>query len=407
MKVLWITGREFSEIPEKSSGVWQLASAKLLVRKGVEITNVGLSKGYSKGSTCNKVFGIAQIILGQEFSKEKIAACFEEILANNSFDCVQIWGVENKLWQIFLSINADLPILYYPQGVFARMSKMNTASLGRFGVLKTLAPSVLYYRNGPLYDNKWFDKKKKEEKYLAKKSQLVVFQSEWAKSQFNWLPEQKKADTFIALRDEFIQSKATWNSVYTGGKLILYSSSPGYPWKGLHHAVYIVKELKHNFHEVELRLAGGVGRLDFLGQGYFLYTQRLIKKLKLEENIKWLGPLNASQIVAELQNCHFYLNPSFYESYCVALQEAIAIGTPSIATFAGAMPELARGTAAVRYFQQGDAAQAAYLIHAAILKDEQIAMYQDSKIAMERTYGDMDALLLREIENYKSIISKP
>lgn len=407
MKVLWITGREFSEIPEKSSGAWQLATAMLLVRKGVEITNLGLGKRSSQDSAENEVFGISQIIFGKALSKEKIAACFEEILANNSFDCVQVWGVENKLWEIFLSIKADLPILYYPQGVFAQMSKMNSASLGRFGALKTLVPSVFYYRNGPFFDNKRFNKRKKEEKYLAQKSHLVVFQSEWAKSQFNWLPEQKKGDSFYALRDEFIQSKATWSSVYTGGKLILYSSCPGYPWKGLHHAIRIVKELKYYYPDVELRLAGGVGRLDFLGQGYFLYTQRLIKKFKLEENIKWLGSLNALQIVVELQNCHFYLNPSFYESYCVALQEAIAIGTPSIATFAGAMPELARGTEAVRYFQQGDAAQAAYLIHSAIQKDEQIAMHQDSKIAMERTYGDMDALLLREIENYKSIISKP
>ena len=46
--------------------------------------------------------------------------------------------------------------------------------------------------------------------------------------------------------------------------------------------------------------------------------------------------------------------PSFVESYCLALDEALTVGVPVVSSFAGAMPELATNEKSALYFPPGD-----------------------------------------------------
>ena len=69
--------------------------------------------------------------------------------------------------------------------------------------------------------------------------------------------------------------------------------------------------------------------------------KKLIKKLDLEKNVIYLGSINEDQIISELKNCNVCVVTSFIETYCLAFAESMIVGTPTVVSYAGAMPELA------------------------------------------------------------------
>ena len=96
--------------------------------------------------------------------------------------------------------------------------------------------------------------------------------------------------------------------------------------------------------------------------GYTKYLESLIRDLDLFENVVFLGSLNEYQIVKELQNVDVTVIPSFVETYCLAFAESMIIGTPTIASYAGAMPELAEDGKDAFFYNSMDFISCAYYI---------------------------------------------
>jgi len=72
------------------------------------------------------------------------------------------------------------------------------------------------------------------------------------------------------------------------------------------------------------------------GEGADLKSfQQKARELKVDRFIKWLGPLNRSQVKKEFQNCDAFVLPSHHESFGVVYIEALACGKPIIATRCG------------------------------------------------------------------------
>jgi glycosyltransferase involved in cell wall biosynthesis len=99
--------------------------------------------------------------------------------------------------------------------------------------------------------------------------------------------------------------------------------------------------LKKKYPRIQLRLAGTINVGNYLLDGYSVFLKKLIRKYNLTENIIYLGSLNEDQIIDQLISCHVCVVPSFVESYCLAFAEALILGVPAVASYAGAMPELA------------------------------------------------------------------
>jgi glycosyltransferase involved in cell wall biosynthesis len=128
----------------------------------------------------------------------------------------------------------------------------------------------------------------------------------------------------------------------------------GYSFKGLHILIKSIALVKELYPNIKLKMASSEPRFGVLGSGYFNLINKLIRNLNLTENVVWTGRLSAKEIVTELQNAHVFVQPSFVESYSVAFAEAMAVGTPCVISFAGAMPELAKSGEEALFFQAGD-----------------------------------------------------
>jgi glycosyltransferase involved in cell wall biosynthesis len=67
---------------------------------------------------------------------------------------------------------------------------------------------------------------------------------------------------------------------------------------------------------------------------------RQLSRLGLTEATTFLGWLDGEQVARELENARCYVNTSFIENSCNALQEAMLVGCPCVASFSGGTPTI-------------------------------------------------------------------
>jgi len=145
----------------------------------------------------------------------------------------------------------------------------------------------------------------------------------------------KPTVTFIAHTDieSFLRPKS--NSQYIpnpqyNGRYILYAGMLIY-LKGVHVLIESMARVVQQYREQQLLIAGD-------GQ-YREELERLVCKLKLGNNIVFLGHLEQRALREYLQNCLVMVLPSFTEGVPRVVVEAMACGKPVIATAVGGVPE--------------------------------------------------------------------
>ena len=146
------------------------------------------------------------------------------------------------------------------------------------------------------------------------------------------------------LRDAFYAT-AKWDSAkkidYT-----IFLSQAAYPIKGFHQVLKAVALLIKDFPDIKVRVAGHsiinrntlVDRLKM--SGYGSYIIRLIKRLGLERQVEFTGPLSEDKIIAEYLNAHLFVCPSSIENSPNSIGEAQLLGVPTIASYVGGVPDM-------------------------------------------------------------------
>ncbi len=96
------------------------------------------------------------------------------------------------------------------------------------------------------------------------------------------------------------------------------------------------------FHEVVqsrqspliLAIAGGKGWM-------YEETQNLVKELKLEEKVRFLGRISERELIALYSMAEMFAFPSFFEGFGIPPLEAMACGAPVITSNTSSLPEVA------------------------------------------------------------------
>jgi len=105
--------------------------------------------------------------------------------------------------------------------------------------------------------------------------------------------------------------------------------------KGLEVLIRALETIKKVIPEVELHIVGGIRKIV-----YYQKMLSLIKSLDLEQNIRFLGSLPEKELLREYSEAAVFVLPSFEESQGIVILEAMATGTPVVATRAGGIPDM-------------------------------------------------------------------
>jgi glycosyltransferase involved in cell wall biosynthesis len=189
------------------------------------------------------------------------------------------------------------------------------------------------------------------------------------------------------LRESFYN--CTWDNFYKGGKLIIFTTNSDNYYKGLETVFYCISLLLKTKIDVEWRIAGvkddslvvSISK-SFLGDNF------------PKTGYKLLGSLDEEGLVSELLSSHLYIMPSHIENSPNNLCEAMILGMPCIATFAGGTGSLLKDGEEGILIQDGDP----WVMAGAIIElmQDQVKVKEFTKNARRR------ALLRHDITNVTS-----
>jgi glycosyltransferase involved in cell wall biosynthesis len=374
MKVLWLSNCQLKESDIASTGTWIQSMAEGLLNTGsieLAVISVGNVPKFTRQDYREVLQWIAPVSerLGNDgLPSDGIVKDIVNAINQFKPDLIHVWGVE-LFWGLLISRKyTHIPSLLEMQGMKSVCAKYYTADLTVKEIFQCVGIKEVLKRKVMISNKNDFLKSKRYEDEILCGHCYIDVQSEWMLAQVNSVqPSAKKYFVDLALRNSFYSArpwldfeknrnmKGTLHNIYI-------SSSGGLPYKGIHVAIRALAELKKNYPNARLRIAGKIQKKGLSQDGYVLWLNLLSRKLNVFGSIDWLGPLNADQIIEELQYCGVNIVCSFVESYCLALAEPMYLGVPCVTSFTGGTSWIGKDNENVLFYTAGDAVMCAHKI---------------------------------------------
>lgn len=410
MKVLWLSNSAFVSEKTKETGSWLQPMAEQLASS---ITLVNVTDGIVEMPTSSNFKNIKQWIIpatvsnyGQEASTET-CSIVKDIIEKEKPDLVHIWGTE-KFWaSIYRKGYIIAPAILEIQGLLAPYTEYYYGGLSIKEIFQSIHLKEIIMPSRTLFHKKEvFRKRGMSETANIKSFKHISYQSQWVKNYISFVnPSAILYPTKIMLRKAFLDSQK-WNFHDVGDSPVVFSTcSAAVTYKGMHIIIKAVALLKSKYPNIKLKLAGSINIGDRLLDGYSVFLNNLIRMYGLQENVIYLGSLDENQIIAHLQEANACVIPSFIETYCLAFAESMIVGTPTIASFAGAMPELAENGKEALFYNSVDYYTCAAYIDK-VLQDKRLAeKLSENGRARRMKENDIDIVVKTQLDIYNEVLS--
>lgn len=318
-------------------------------------------------------------------------------------DLVHVWGTETYWGLLTARELLKYPTLLDIQGLKGPIAKVFYGGLTLIEQLRCTGPKELLKRRTMHSDRRDFARWGTFEREIIRGHRFIGVQSAWVTAHVMAAnPEARTYSVDLALRPPFY-AQHPWRPAES--PIVFCSAAYSAPFKGLHVAIRALELLRRRIPKARLRIAGAHQRSGVRQDGYVRWLNRMVSRLGLEDAVDWLGPLDAEQIAAELRHAGAAVIPTFIENCCAAAQEAMAIGTPVVASYAGGIPSLGSDGDCCLFFPPGDEVMCAHLL-ALVLTDSELALRLSRisrQVAVAR--NNPERIVQRQLEIYRHVLS--
>jgi glycosyltransferase involved in cell wall biosynthesis len=265
-------------------------------------------------------------------------------------DIIHIHGTENSF--LCLLGKTEIPIVISIQGNLNVIShKFNVGFNGKYlncKIGKITLKSLFFGRDSFFNSYQNMKKMAKIETNYFKLADYVIGRTDWDNRISRiFAPKSKYFFGSELLRDRFYLEQ--WKNDYKGGKIVLFSTNGDNYYKGFETICYTLKLLYELDMNVEWRVAG-VSESSLIN----IITKKELKDNYPKEGLILLGKLDVDELINNLKGAHIYIMASHIENSPNNLCEAMFLGMPCIATFAGGTGSLLNDGEEGILIQDGD-----------------------------------------------------
>lgn len=275
----------------------------------------------------------------------RMATYFSELFEEINPDIVHLHGIEAPHALAWVEANGCSRTVASIQGIAFEYAKCFMSGLTK----KEQVQSFSDWRHGFSLskEQKKMERRGLSEIALLRKIEHVAGRTQWDHDCV--LPINSKLKYHIlqeVLRKEFYDNASSWSNEKCHSHTILIGQSH-YPIKGVHQVIKALPALIERFPDLRVRIVGHDltnkswwQRSTYGNVLYKLVNKKTTNGHKVKEHITYLGSVNASEMVRELQLANVFICPSSIENSCNSVCEAQIIGTPVIAANVGGIPTL-------------------------------------------------------------------
>ncbi len=353
MRILWIVNSSFPEAQQlltgtsdtKGGGGWLYSMANSLVENDeLELCVV---------TTAKEVKDLVQL------QGEKIIYCFipyfpKQHSKYHSYmlaikkrfkpDIVNIHGTELPYGLSYVEACGAENVVVTIQGLISEIAKYYCAGLTRYEIFRNITFRDII-RQSILGEQKDFESRGQKEKELLSQVNYVIGRTDFDYAHVKAInPSINYYHCSEVLRDEFYSGQWQYENCERHS---MFVSQAQYPVKGVHLLFKALPILMAKYPDVKLYISGEnitnvSGFTQYLRRhGYSKILTSYIKKLRLEDNVFFTGPLSAEEMKERLLRSNVFVCPSSIENSSNSLCEAQMLGVPSVASFVGGIPTIA------------------------------------------------------------------
>lgn len=409
MKVLWFSNRVQTDHGDCGSGSWLGAMARALAGSGrVELANI------AQGAVpelirddCGPIRqwvvprGAARLTRGGLPSRRIIAQILK---ASEEFDpdLVHVWGVEG-FWGLLTARNLiGTPALLEMQGLRGAIAQVFHGGLSNREQLACMGLREILRRSSIFQQRRYFRRWGRIEEEIIAGHNFITVQSAWMKAQVERVrPGMRTFYNERILREPFYACRP-WR--FHRNPVVFCSAAYSAPFKGLHTAIRATGILKARFPNIQLRVAGPHRRPGIRQDGYVTWLTRQAGALGVGDDLAWLGFLSAAEVVEQIGSAGACLVPSFIENCSNAMQEAMLVGAPVVASYAGGLPSLARDDESALFFPPGDEAMCAYQLGRALSEEDLATRLSRNARQTALVRNDRERRVRRQLRIYERVL---
>jgi len=270
-----------------------------------------------------------------------------EVIDQFKPDIIHIFGTENAYGLIIDKVN--VPVVIQIQGNLSVYEKKWFSGLSKFSIFKYSSIAAITQAYGLWHLFFLSGKRAEREREIMKNCSYFIGRTDWDRRISKVLsPGRKYFHCDELLRIEFYRSRCWKKPVKSRIRLLSTLSAMSY--KGLETILETLDILKKsNLLDVEWHIVGVKGVEEIIQ-----ITQKAYQLKFADFHVIFLGNLGPDELIDELLDANCYIHPSHIENSPNSVCEAMILGLPVIATYAGGTPSLITNEIEGILVQDGD-----------------------------------------------------
>lgn len=309
---------------------------------------------------------------------EELPSQCEHIIEDFKPDLIQIEGTEFLHAKVMLGCGKErqIPTVVSMQGILNGQYQYQCGQLPvddmmfSTSLTKIFAAWILHLRK-----RLWYQPRMKPEREIIEQADYILGRTTWDRAHtYTINPKARYFSCNRVLRAPFYEKKWEIEKIERHS---IYVGNGYFALKGLHFVIMALPQLIREYPDVKLYVAGYKpyetgDRRSMIKKGYAAYLKKIVKDLEVEEYIEFTGPLTAEQVAEKLSTVHVYVLSSAAENSPNTLGEAMMVGTPSVASYVGGVPDMAIDGEEALHYRNDDPALLAWKIKS-IFDDDNLA----------------------------------